>query len=623
MPVPSVLARRVTSTHLFFVLAPLLLLSACAPGELKAGLGPDETVPVEVAVVADSAAIIVGETVDVHATARNASGQQTPAAIDWSASGGTLVTLTDSTARFSASAPGSYRIRGRHRSTPNPTDSTTIMVATPAPVLQAVILAPSSAALTTGATQQFSVSGQWSNGATTAPSVAYTATGGMITSGGLYTAASTAGSFRVIATQQGGLLADTSSVTLTVTPPVLQAVILTPPSTALSTGATQQFSVTGQWSNGATTAPSVTYSATGGSITTGGLYTAGSTAGSFRVIATQQGGALADTSTVTLTTTPPVLQAVILTPSSAALTTGATQQFSVTGQWSNSATTAPSVTYSATGGTITTGGLYTAGSTAGSFRVIATQQGGTLADTAALAITSAHGTTPWLVEDFSGYANTTALRSASWLRDGDYTRWGTSSGMSLDSTEGYGTSTKSMKASWNTGDKSLGVYLDLPANTTEYWTEIWVKLSTSFTSVGTSGDGNPDFKFVFWMLDAGSGRNEIKIGEGGWMNKLSARYNNGPDTPRITAASTLASGKWYRYRAHNKLGNANNAVFNVEFWDGTNAPQLFRQENFSLGAFTYMNYMQLGSYMNQYVAAPMWLKWGKITLYNQDPGWGF
>ncbi len=232
------------------------------------------------------------------------------------------------------------------------------------------------------------MSGQWSNGATTAPSVTYSATGGTITSGGLYTAGSTAGTFRVIAIQQGGTLADTAAVTLTATPPVLQAVILTPASASLATGGTQQFSVSGQWSNGATTAPSVTYSATGGTITAGGLYTAGSTAGTFRVIATQQGGTLADTSAVTLTATPPVLQAVILTPASASLATGATQQFSVSGQWSNGATTAPSVTYSATGGTITTGGLYTAGSTAGTFRVIAIQQGGTLADTSAVTLTA-------------------------------------------------------------------------------------------------------------------------------------------------------------------------------------------------------------------------------------------
>jgi hypothetical protein len=254
-------------------------------------------------------------------------------------------------------------------------------------VLQAVILTPASASIGTGGTQQFSVSGQWSNGATTAPAVTYSATGGTVTSGGLYTAGSTAGTFRVIAVQQGGTLADTSTVTLSAAPPVLQAVILTPSSASIVTGGTQQFSVSGQWSNGATTAPAVTYSASGGTISTGGLYTAGSTAGSFRVIAVHQGGTLADTSAITLTA--PVLQAVILTPSSASVTTGGTRQFSVSGQWSNGATTAPAVTYSATGGTISTGGLYTAGGTAGTFRVIAVQQGGPLADTSTVTLSTA------------------------------------------------------------------------------------------------------------------------------------------------------------------------------------------------------------------------------------------
>ena len=56
----------------------------------------------------------------------------------------------------------------------------------------------------------------------------------------------------------------------------------------------------------------MTYSATGGTITTGGLYTAGSTAGTFRVIAAQQGGTLADTAAVTITAPPPTLTQVIL-----------------------------------------------------------------------------------------------------------------------------------------------------------------------------------------------------------------------------------------------------------------------------------------------------------------------
>jgi hypothetical protein len=48
----------------------------------------------------------------------------------------------------------------------------------------------------------------------------------------------------------------------------------------------------------------VTYTATGGAITAGGVYTAGATAGAFRVIAALTGGSLADTSAVTIQAAP-------------------------------------------------------------------------------------------------------------------------------------------------------------------------------------------------------------------------------------------------------------------------------------------------------------------------------
>jgi len=86
----------------------------------------------------------------------------------------------------------------------------------------------------------------------------------------------------------------------TVPPPTLTRVILTPAAVALAPGATQQFTVAGAWSDGSSTAPAVTYAASGGAITATALYTAGMTPGSFRVIATQQGGMKADTSTVTV-----------------------------------------------------------------------------------------------------------------------------------------------------------------------------------------------------------------------------------------------------------------------------------------------------------------------------------
>ncbi len=93
----------------------------------------------------------------------------------------------------------------------------------------------------------------------------------------------------------------TGSATLTVSAASLLTLVLTPPSASVNTGATQQFAVAGTWSDGGMTPPAVVYTATGGTISVAGLFTAGGTPGSFRAIAVHQGGTRADTSTITVT----------------------------------------------------------------------------------------------------------------------------------------------------------------------------------------------------------------------------------------------------------------------------------------------------------------------------------
>ena len=273
---------------------------ACAPGDVKAGLGPNEPEAAVVVLAPTQDSIVVGQVVLIAASARTSTGQPAPAEVDWSADGGTLTILTDSTAQFSAVNPGSYTVRGRGRKAPHPKDSTIIVVDPPVSPVVSIAVSPASVTLGVGGVQAFVVTATRQDGSTMTPGVTWSATGGTVDAAGIYRAGNTAGTFRVIAVQQGGTLADTSSVTLTAAPPVLQAVILSPGSASLAAGATQQFTVAGQWSDGSTTAPAVTYSATGGSISTGGLYAAGSAAGSFRVIARQQSGTLADTALISV-----------------------------------------------------------------------------------------------------------------------------------------------------------------------------------------------------------------------------------------------------------------------------------------------------------------------------------
>ncbi|MGH2670351.1 MAG: hypothetical protein ACRDH5_14750, partial [bacterium] len=152
-----------------------------------------------------------------------------------------------------------------------------------------------------------------------------------------------------------------------------------------------QFTALGWMSDSSQVAIGVTWTATGGVIDAGGMYKAGNTQGTYKVVATHVSTGLADT--VPIQVAAAVVQSIRLSPQSVSLTTGMRQQYSVTGSMSDGSTTAPAgVTYSATGGTITSAGLYTAPSSAGNFTVtarLANINGSTLSSNATVSVSSA------------------------------------------------------------------------------------------------------------------------------------------------------------------------------------------------------------------------------------------
>lgn len=151
------------------------------------------------------------------------------------------------------------------------------------------------------------------------------------------------------------------STTTTTTPTV--KISLTPSAVSLKTGQTQQFnaSVTG------TTTTGVTWSASSGTISTTGLYKAPTTPGTYTVtattLATPQKSAQA---IVTVTADAQPQETVTLTPKQVTLASGTQQQFTATTLLNKG------VNWTATGGTISTTGLYTAPATPGTYTVRAT-----------------------------------------------------------------------------------------------------------------------------------------------------------------------------------------------------------------------------------------------------------
>jgi hypothetical protein len=258
---------------------------------------------------------------------------------------------------------------------PGPTD--------PAPVAQ-LVLSPSKVSMNTGASQQFAAEGKTSTGSSVAVTPTYTATGGTISSSGRYTAPGTPGNYRVVATDPASRKADTATVTVTEDKPVLAQVILSPTTASLLTGLTRQFTATGKATDGTTISINPAFSATGGSISSSGMYTAGTTPGTYRVIAADDGKA--DTAVVTISSpqSAPTLNQVILSPTTSSLSVGGTKQFSASGRRSDGSSMSVTPTYSATGGTISSSGMYQAGKSAGKYHVIATASG--KSDTAVVTI---------------------------------------------------------------------------------------------------------------------------------------------------------------------------------------------------------------------------------------------
>jgi hypothetical protein len=198
--------------------------------------------------------------------------------------------------------------------------------------------------------------------------VDFTATGGAVDAEGSYRAGTATGQYRVIA--RAGSAADTSSVVIVPVPVASVAVALA--DAALEVGETTQATATLRDAGGALlSGREITWSSSNpavASVSSSGLVTARD-AGSAAIRATSEGRSA--TAALTVTRPAPSLTSLALTPDAVTLDAGATRQFAAAARWSDGSSRQVAVAWQATGGSISTAGLYTAGNQAGTFRVIA------------------------------------------------------------------------------------------------------------------------------------------------------------------------------------------------------------------------------------------------------------
>jgi hypothetical protein len=266
-------------------------------------------------------------------------------------------------------------------------------------------------------------------------------------------------------------------------PATLTRVTVSPDTATLAPSATRQFTATGAYTDGTSKAVAVAWTATGGTVGTSGLYTAPATAGTYRVIGRETASGLADTSTITVASAAaPTLGKLVLTPATASVQTGGTLQFTATGTYSDGTSKAAAATWSATGGTVSTGGLYTAGQTAGTFRVIAVAQGSTKADTSAVTVTAPSTPPPTgsysklLGDDWRSYTSKTGL--STYYSPADLAN------VDLVSDAVFGKVVRIRHAAGSTSSPRLT--RSLPAPASRVWYRWRVKFSPGWTAGGST-----------------------------------------------------------------------------------------------------------------------------------------
>ncbi len=187
-----------------------------------------------------------------------------------------------------------------------------------------------------------------------------------------------------------GLLAVACDVHGITEPGTLFSLTVTPNPQTLAIGGTQQFSAIGKDASGATTVTTPTWSVAsgGGSITAAGVFTAGTTPGTFTNTVVATSGGVSANATVIVTVGP--LATITLTPNPASLAVGATQQFTAVGKDAsgNVVTIAPTWAVINGGGSVNASGLFTAGNVPGAYANTVQVSSGGIAATATVNVSA-------------------------------------------------------------------------------------------------------------------------------------------------------------------------------------------------------------------------------------------
>jgi len=316
-----------------------------------------------IVLIPPSATVQTGQSLQFTPEGFESQGNSVPIIPTWTTTGGTIT----QTGFYTATKSGDFTITASDQGI---NGTAKVHVTQSGGQIVKIKVDPRRVILTTGGKQKFKATGYDRYGRPVPFNPIWNAARGTITQEGLYTTSSKPGVDLVTAQAPGIHVRGYAWVIIR--PKLIKKIEVTPDKVKLAPGQIQQFTARAYDISGQPVDVPFTWSATGGKITQQGIYTAGSSMGSFSVRARTQNSLVMGMAHVQIASN---LHNIVLKPASATLQPGGKQQFTATGYDVNGRVVPFTAIWSTTGGKITQSGLYSAGSRNGTFMIMVRAKG--------------------------------------------------------------------------------------------------------------------------------------------------------------------------------------------------------------------------------------------------------
>jgi uncharacterized protein YjdB len=213
-----------------------------------------------------------------------------------------------------------------------------------APNLISIAVSPQTAAIVAGNTQQFTATGTYGDGSTQDLTATAAWNSSLPAAATVGSSPGSGGLALGVAQGQATIVAASGAISgsgqLTVSPPQLVGIAVTPANPTVMVGGSQQFAATGTYTDGSTQNLTATAAWSASPATDATIGNAAGSQGLAQALAAGQAaitaasGAIAGAAVLTISSTPPQLTGLSVSPSTASVFSGSAQQFAATGTYS-------------------------------------------------------------------------------------------------------------------------------------------------------------------------------------------------------------------------------------------------------------------------------------------------